>query len=103
MPSPMDWYFGNLAIAYYFADRPADSVAALQKMKAPWDINLAAAYARLGKLDEARASIAKLLKAKPGWTIQKEAVWPTTKQPQYVEPLLKTYLADLAKAGLPEK
>ena len=99
----MDWYFGNLAIAYYFADRPADSVVALQKMKAPWDINLAAAYARLGKLDEARASIAKLLKAKPGWTIQKEAVFPTTKHPQYVEPLLTTYLSDLAKAGLPEK
>ena len=101
--SPMDWYFGYLANAYYFAGRPADSVATLQKMKAPWNINLAAAYARLGRLNEARASITKLLKAKPGWTIQKEAVWPTTKQPQYVEPLLKTYLADLAKAGLPEK
>ena len=99
----MDWYFGNLAIAYYFADRPADSVVALQKMKAPWDINLAAAYARLGKLDEARASIGKLLEAKPGWTVEKEAVFPTTKQPQYVEPLLTTYLADLAKAGLPDK
>ncbi|UXN59075.1 adenylate/guanylate cyclase domain-containing protein [Phyllobacterium zundukense] len=101
--SPMDWYFGYLAMAYYFADRPADSVATLQKMKAPWNVNLAAAYARLGKLDEARSSIAKLLKAKPGWTIQKEAVWPTTKQPQHVEPLLTTYLADLAKAGLPVK
>lgn len=99
----VDWYFGNLAIAYYFADRPGDSVAALQKMKSPWDINMAAAYARLGNLDEARVSIAKFLKAKPGWTIQKEAVFPTTKQPQYVEPLLKTYLADLSKAGLPEK
>jgi adenylate cyclase len=99
----MDWYFGNLAIAYYFADRPADSLATLQKMKAPWDINLAAAYARLGKLDEARASIAKLLKDKPGWTIKDEAVGPTTKQPQFVEPLLTTYLTDLAKAGLPEK
>ena len=101
--SPMDFYFAYLAIAYYFADRPADSVTTFQRMKAPWDVNLAAAYARVGKLDEARASVAKLLKAKPGWTIQKEAVWPTMKQPQYVEPLLSTYLADLAKAGLPDK
>jgi hypothetical protein len=99
----MDWYFGNLAIAYYFADRPADSVVALQKMKAPWDVNLAAAYACVGKLNEARASIAKLLEAKPGWTVEKAAVWPTTKQPQYAEPFLKAYLADLAKAGLPER
>ncbi len=101
--SPMDFYFAYLAMAYYFADRPAESVAMMQKMKAPLNIYLAAAYARMGKVEEARVSIAKLLKAKPGWTIQKEAVWPTTKQPQHVEPLLKTYLADLAKAGLPER
>jgi adenylate cyclase len=101
--SPMDFYYAWLAIAYYFDDRPADSIATFQKMSAPWDVNMAAAYVRLGKFEEARASIARLLKSKPGWTIQKKAVWPTTKQPQYVEPLLKTYLADLAKAGLPEK
>ncbi|MEK1852398.1 MAG: tetratricopeptide repeat protein, partial [Phyllobacterium sp.] len=101
--SPMDWYFGNLAFAYYLADRPADTVALFQKMEQPWDVNLAAAYARLGKLDEAHASIAKLLKNKPGWTLKDEAVYPTTKQPQLVEPLLKPYLADLAQAGLPEK
>ena len=40
-------------------------------MKSPWDVHLAAAYARLGKLDEARANIAKLLEDKPGWTVQK--------------------------------
>jgi tetratricopeptide (TPR) repeat protein len=101
--SPLHWYFGNLAVAYYLADRPADAVAQFQKMERPWQINLAAAYARLGKLDEARASLAKVLKDKPGWTIKSEAVWPTTKQPQFIEPLLKLYLADLAKTGLPEK
>ncbi len=101
--SPMDFYYAWLAIAYYFTDRPEESVAMMQKMKAPWDVNLAAAYVRLGKLDEARASIARLLKSKPGWTVEKEAVWPTTKQPQYAEPFLKAYLADLAMAGLPAK
>jgi class 3 adenylate cyclase/TolB-like protein len=101
--TPMDWYFGYLAMAYYFADRPAESVVMMQKIKEPWEVNLAAAYARLGKMDEAHASVARLLKTKPGWSLQKEAVWPTMKQPQFTEPLLTIYLADLAKAGLPER
>ena len=33
--SPLDWYFSNLAMAYYHAGRPADAVARLQKMKKP--------------------------------------------------------------------
>ena len=35
-------------------------------------------------------------------TIRNEAVWPTRKQPQMVERLLKPYLDDLREAGLPE-
>jgi adenylate cyclase len=101
--NPMDWYFANLGVAYYSAGRAADAVAQFQKMKAPPDVFLAAAYARLGKLDEARASIARLLSYKPAWTLQKEAVWPSGKSSQFVEPLQSAYLADLAKAGLPEK
>ncbi|MEK1890017.1 MAG: adenylate/guanylate cyclase domain-containing protein [Phyllobacterium sp.] len=101
--SPLEWYFGNLAFAYYLADRPADAVKGSQKMEKPWNSTLAVAYARLGKLDEARASVAKILETRPGWTIRKESVWPTMKQPQLVAPLLKAYMADLAKAGLPEE
>jgi len=100
--NPMPWLIGNLAVAYYFAGRPEDAIATFRKMDEPWEINLAAAYARLDKLEEARTSIAQALKGKPGWTIKREAVWPTTRQPQLVEPLLKAYLADLAKAGLPQ-
>jgi adenylate cyclase len=33
--------------------------------------------------------------------LKDEAVYPTTKQPQLVEPFLSWYLGDLAKAGLP--
>jgi adenylate cyclase len=95
--------FGNLAIAYYFAGRPEEAVVQFQKMKEPWKVNLAAAYVRLGKLDEARALIAQLLKDDPTWTLQKEAVYPSGKHPQFAKPLLDAYLADLAKAGLPEK
>ncbi|WP_457299735.1 adenylate/guanylate cyclase domain-containing protein [Phyllobacterium sp. P5_D12] len=99
--TPMDWYVGNLAIAYYLADRPADAITQFQKMEEPYLTNLAAAYVRDGKLDEAHASIAKFLKKRPRWTVKDEAVWPTTKQPQMVEPLLSRYLAELATAGLP--
>ncbi|MBZ9601667.1 tetratricopeptide repeat protein [Phyllobacterium chamaecytisi] len=60
-PTPMDWYFGYLAMVYYFAVRPAESVVMMQKIKEPWEVNLAAAYARLGKMDEAHASVARLL------------------------------------------
>lgn len=71
----MDFYYAWLAIANYFDGRTAESIATSQKMSALWDVNMAAAYVRLGKFEEARASIARLLKNKPGWTIQKEAVW----------------------------
>jgi adenylate cyclase len=100
--SPTDTYFGNLALAYYFANRPADAVTQFQKMRDPWKTNLAAAYVRLGNPNEARALIAKHLEEVPDWSLQKEAVYPTGKQPQYAKPLLDAYLADLAKAGLPE-
>lgn len=101
--SPMDWYFANLGWAYYHADRPADAVAQIQKMKKPNTILLAAAYARLGKIDDARPLIAQFLKDYPDWTLEDEAVYPSGKQPSFVEPLLKRYLADLAAAGLPAK
>ena len=100
--NPMPWAFGNLGVAYYLADRPAEAIATFEKMKEPWNFNLAAAYARTGNVDKARAIISKFREDDPTWTIKKEAVWPSTKQPQMVAPLLKAYLADLSKAGLPE-
>jgi hypothetical protein len=59
-------------------------------------------YARLGKIDEARTFMAKFVEDNPGHTVKDEAFWPTRKQPQMVERILKPYLDDLRKAGLPE-
>ena len=87
--NPMPWHYGNLAMAYYLAGRTEDAIATFGKMEEPWQINLAAAYAQLGKLDNARASIENALKSKPGWTIRNEAIWSTTRQPQLTERLLK--------------
>jgi adenylate cyclase len=101
--NPQDWYFGNLALAYYLGGRPAEAVMQFQRMQNPRKLDWAAAYARLGKLDEARALVAQYLKDEPGWTLEREAVWPSGKQPQFIAPLLKPYLDDLRKAGLPER
>ena len=100
---PNGLVFRKSGIAYYLADRPADAVTQLQKMKQPDKLILAAAYVRLGNLDEARTLVAQHIKDDPDWTLEDEAVFPSGKQPSFVEPLLKRYLADLATAGLPER
>ena len=98
-PSPQDFAYGALGTAYYFADRPSDSLTALKKMKEPWKTSLAVAYVRLGRLEEACAIMATFRKDDPNWTIEKEALWPTTKKPQFAEPFLKTFLADSPRRG----
>jgi len=99
--NPPDWYFGTLAFAYYNGGRAAEAVTQFQKMKDPWKLPLAAAYVRAGKLEEAHAVAAHFVRQYPGYTLKDEAVWPTGKQPQYPDAILKPYLADLAKAGMP--
>jgi adenylate cyclase len=106
-PHVIDLYFLNLATAHYHAGRPEDALALLAKfngpLRGPKKIILAAANARLGQLDEARHELARFLAEFPGWTIEKEATWPSGRQPKFIEPLLTPYLDDLRKAGLPEK
>jgi adenylate cyclase len=106
-PLPFDWYILNFATAYYLAGRPEAALAFLANFKGPLrgpkKIILAAANARLGRLDEARHELARFLAEFPGWTIAKEATWPSGRQPKFVEPLLTPYLDDLRKAGLPER
>jgi len=43
----------------------------------PGKVFLAAIYAWLGRMTEARATIAAFLKEDPSWAIAKEAVFPT--------------------------
>jgi hypothetical protein len=62
----------------------------------------AVAKVRLGRIEEARSGFAEEVKKYPDYSIKDEAVWPGKKQPQMVERVLKPYLDDLRKAGLPE-
>ena len=102
-PKPLDWYFSNLALAYYLAGRPEDAIAVFAEHKIPWATPiLAAAEVRSGKLDDARAHIAEFIKQNPSWTIKVEANFPAGQQPSMVPELLGPYLDDLRKAGVPE-
>jgi adenylate cyclase len=95
-PNSPDWWQGNLAWAYYLAGRHEDALAALQRMGEPSGDMLAAVYARLGRIDDARAVMAAFVKD-TGYTIEDEARWPL------IEPLKQAYLDDLRKAGMPER
>jgi hypothetical protein len=53
-------------------------------------------------MEEARATIAELLKSNPSYTLKYEATWPAGKMPQLVEPLQQAFLDDVRKAGMPE-
>jgi hypothetical protein len=101
-PTALDWYQEQLAWNYYYADRPSDALTELKKTQNPSNWDQAVLYARLGKIDEARTFMAKFVEDNPGHTVKDEAFWPTRKQPQMVERILKPYLDDLRKAGLPE-
>ena len=105
-PQGGDDFRWNLGFAYYLAGRPEDALTEFEKVtpsfrawRAP---NVAAAYARLGRIDEARAVIAEFRKGHPNYTLKDEANSPAGKEPQLVDRLQSAYLDDLRKAGMQE-
>ncbi len=95
-PHGPPWWTGNLAWAYYLGGRYEDALGEWHKMSKPWPLGLAVVQVRLGRVGEARATVAEFLKDDPGWTLKKEARWPL------IEPLKQSYLEDLRQAGLPD-
>jgi adenylate cyclase len=61
-------------------------------------LGLAAAYAQLGRLDEARAEAAEILRVDPTWTMKKSVKLLPFKCPEHAE----HFFDGLRKAGLPE-
>ena len=101
-PNGPDWWRNTLSFAYYNAGR---TIAELGGRKDPCKdcLILAAAYARQNKLDKAHKIIAAFREKYPTYNMTDEARWPTGQEdPQLAEPYLSTYLAGLAKAGLPQ-
>jgi adenylate cyclase len=95
-----DNYLWTLGIALYHAGQCELAVVALNKMGNPPNLarrHLAAAYCRLGRMDEARNVVAEFLNRDPTYTLEREKLWP------YKDPLiLESLLSDLRSAGLPE-
>jgi TolB-like protein/Tfp pilus assembly protein PilF len=95
------WYHATHAIALYSLKRFAEAAQAIKRMPSEgrWSSRLAACYGQLGRMEEARAEVAAILKAKPDYSIK-------TFMDQLVlleRPEDRELLREgLVKAGLPE-
>jgi len=94
-----DWYLWYLADAYYTQGRFEDAIATVNRMQDATEGRriLAASYAQLGRLDEARQQAALVLKAHPDFTIEEWA----SKIPYQDPGELAHYQEALRLAGLP--
>ena len=92
--------WGSLALCLYLARRYEESLASSRKLgskKSTWQMaREAACLAQLGRLDEARAQVAEVLRRKPDFSL--DAEMPHYKYPRDAEHLREGML----KAGLPE-
>ncbi|MEZ5830541.1 MAG: tetratricopeptide repeat protein [Dongiaceae bacterium] len=96
-PNPPDFYISNLGVAHYLAGQYAEALSALKRLNDPTSLYLAVVYVRLGRIDEARATMADYMKAVPTDTLAVETRWPI-KDPA----IRQLYLDDLRTAGMPE-
>ena len=100
-PRYPDWYLWALGVASYDARRYEEAVTALENRNNPnlkSNLYLAAAYAQLGRQNEAQATVKKILEDIPESSIER---WGKA-QPYQNEAALNHYIDGLRKAGLPE-
>lgn len=73
-PYHPEWYWVDLGIVFYIARRYEDSVEAFRQRNNPgyWALaRLAAAYAQLGRMDEATATVSQVLRLKPDFSVMR--------------------------------
>jgi adenylate cyclase len=99
-PNQPDWYRWNVAAGYYLRGDYHEALRYLQGMAQPGPAYrlLAATFAQLGRLDDARTAAAELLKLNPDFSISRYAAHAPYSHPED----LGRYLAGLRLAGLPE-
>ena len=95
------WYYTwMLGIAYRDAGEYLDALITLKGLTEPQPrvhLSLASVYVRLGRVEEARAEVAKYLEAYPDRTLK------DIRPSRYKDPTqIARYLDDLRKAGLPD-
>ena len=98
-PYHPEWYWVDLGIIFYMARRYEDAVEAYRQRTNPgyWVLaRLAASYAQLGRMEEAGATAAEVMRLKPDFSVMKlrRAGWAGSDERHIQEGMLK--------AGLPE-
>jgi TolB-like protein len=98
-PYHPEWYWVDLAIIFYIARRYEDALEAYQRRTNPgyWVMSrIAACYAQLGRLEEARAAAAQVLRMKPDFSIMRlrRSGW-NTEDVEHIR-------SGMRKAGLPD-
>ena len=99
-PHYPDWYLWYLADIYDTMGRCEDVIVTVQRMHDPSEGQriLAANYAHLEMMDEAKAAAREVMRLHPHFTI---SAW--RERPPYRDPApLERYIEGLRKAGLPE-
>jgi adenylate cyclase len=100
-PISPGFYYRILGLAYFFAWRYEEAIAAHKKSlnRAPNDIlthiALTTAYSWAGRLDEARAQAAEVLRINPNYSVEERKLGPYKNQAD-----LEHYVEGLRKAGL---
>ena len=94
------WYWVDLSIALYTAHRYEEALEACKRTvghKRPWmHARLAACYAWLDRMDEARAEVAEVLRLDPDFTLAGQRL-------SYKNPADEAHILDaMRKAGLPD-
>jgi adenylate cyclase len=100
-PFPPAWFWNFRGIALFQARRYGETIETLSRLTKlqPWDYYfLAASYAHLGLIDQARACGAEILRARPGFALAQVGVVEPFQDAADLEHLLE----GLRKAGLPE-
>ena len=99
-PNPPEWYLWDIAAGYYLLGDYNESLNYLQRIVQPGPAYrlIAATYAQLGRLEDARQAGAELLKINPEFSIRRyEAQAPYANRED-----LDRYVTGLRMAGLPE-
>lgn len=103
-PHHPDWYLWSLAWAQYFASEYDAGLESINKMTNTPNLarrTQAALYVRLGRMEEAKASIDKLLENQPGYSIadQRHSLNRKFRDPGSAD----NFIDDLRAAGLPDQ
>lgn len=99
-PNCPDWYWWQLGFTYFHLGRYEDALESLEQMTSPGQARrlLAAVYAHLGRLDEARFAAEGFLQANPTFSIKEWAKFEPYSDPNE----LQRFVDGMRNAGLPE-